>query len=150
MRWREAIDTSRERGAARRENRPANVSFLDQANTVHINQARRKVLSRDNRNVVVFDDFTTTGMSLEWARNLLYSAGAGRVVIMTIGKYGRTPCGKSHRVHLLCPGAAIRPYEPAEYDVESLFNDSFEAMQESKAAESIVRTSFERLKEHKP
>jgi predicted amidophosphoribosyltransferase len=67
---------------AKQENRPANAYSSDQTNTVRVNPARRNIQSRDDRNVVVFDDFTTTGISLEWARNLLYAAGAGRVVIM--------------------------------------------------------------------
>ncbi len=39
------------------------------------------------RRVVVLDDFMTTGMSLEWAKALLLSAGAVEVVMVAVGKY---------------------------------------------------------------
>jgi len=39
------------------------------------------------RHVVVLDDFTTTGMSLEWAKTLLLSAGAEEVTMVAVGKY---------------------------------------------------------------
>ena len=47
-----------------------------------MNKIRRK-----DRTVLVFDDFTSTGRTLDWARNLLYAAGASRVVLLTVGKY---------------------------------------------------------------
>ncbi len=40
-----------------------------------------------SRRVVVLDDFTTTGMSLEWAKTLLLSAGAAEVTMVAVGKY---------------------------------------------------------------
>jgi len=81
----DAVDTSIERWKANQAGVNANISISNQASTVHIGTKYRGKLA--GRTVIVFDDFTTTGMSLEWARNLLLSAGADRVVLLTIGKY---------------------------------------------------------------
>ncbi|WP_144120909.1 hypothetical protein [Catellatospora sichuanensis] len=81
----EAPDTSLARVNARKAGRPSPVSIANQVQTVHLGAGyRRKV---KDKTVIVFDDFTTTGSSLEWARNLLVSAGARQVIALTIGKY---------------------------------------------------------------
>ena len=77
----EAPDTSKERGQGRGDN----VSFLTQANTVCLNGEYENLIV--GKTVLVLDDFTTSGRSLEWARNLIYAAGASRVILFTIGKY---------------------------------------------------------------
>ncbi|MFJ9847653.1 hypothetical protein ACIRYZ_46025, partial [Kitasatospora sp. NPDC101155] len=51
------------------------------------------------------DDFTTAGMSLEWARILLTKAGAAQVIGLTIGKYR-----KPHTFYIPRPGVVIDPY----------------------------------------
>ncbi|ROO52742.1 hypothetical protein EDC02_7683 [Micromonospora sp. Llam0] len=81
----EAPDTSLARVNARRAGRPSPVSIVNQVQTVHLGAGYRGKV-RD-KTVIVFDDFTTTGSSLEWARNLLVSAGARQVIALTIGKY---------------------------------------------------------------
>ncbi|MGW0230908.1 hypothetical protein ACWDWO_21575 [Actinopolymorpha singaporensis] len=81
-----ATDTSLERVAAKRQGRQANVSIKTQTSTVRLNAKYRSQL--EGRSVIVFDDFTTTGMSLEWARNLFLAAGVDHVVLLAIGKYG--------------------------------------------------------------
>ncbi|MCX4564555.1 hypothetical protein OHA02_51590 [Streptomyces phaeochromogenes] len=55
--------------------------------------------------MIVFDDFTTEGKSLEWARTLLSEAGAARVIALTIGKYP-----SRHTVYRLRPGVTIDPF----------------------------------------
>ena len=82
-----STDTSLERYRARREGRSANVSILDQANSVRIADRYAHGKLRD-RTVVVFDDFMTEGTSLSWAQLLLSAAQASRVVLVSIGKYG--------------------------------------------------------------
>lgn len=82
----QAPDTSLARWKASQTGGTAPVSIATQAQTVHVGEGYRGRL--DGRTVIVFDDFTTTGMSLEWARLLLLAAGAARVVLLTIGKYG--------------------------------------------------------------
>jgi hypothetical protein len=81
-----APDTSLMRYQARQAGRADPSSFLDQANTVHLNTQYRDRIS--GRTVAVFDDFTTSGMSLEWSRCLLMAGGADKVVGFSIGKYG--------------------------------------------------------------
>lgn len=86
-RYRTATDTSLERVNARKQNRAPNVSILDQANSVKVAEtyANGKLAGRT---VVVFDDFMTKGTSLSWASQLLSAAGAAKVVLVSIGKYG--------------------------------------------------------------
>lgn len=86
VRGADAPDTSLERVRARREGRSANVSIATQATTVHLGPQYKAKLR--GKTVVVFDDFTTHGNSLEWARILLEAAGAASIVMLTVGKYG--------------------------------------------------------------
>jgi hypothetical protein len=78
--------------------------FSDQVMTVHVNPSYRDKIT--GKTVVLFDDFTTDGMSLEWGRLLLRAAGASRVICMTVGKYPG-----QHRVYQPGGGFIIRPYE---------------------------------------
>lgn len=55
--------------------------------------------------MIVFDDFTTEGKYVEWARTLLSEAGAARVIALTIGKYP-----SRHTVYRLRPGVTIDPF----------------------------------------
>lgn len=86
VRTAEAPDTSLLRYHARQSGTTANISIATQATTVHLGSAYRRKLA--GKTVIVFDDFTTQGMSLEWARLLLKAAGATHVVMLTVGKYG--------------------------------------------------------------
>jgi hypothetical protein len=78
-----APDTSKLRAAGRRNE----VTFFNQCNTVIVNQQLRTHYR--GKNIIVFDDFTTSGMSIDWARTLLRSAGAEQVTLVTFGKYGQ-------------------------------------------------------------
>lgn len=98
----QAIDTSRARAARRH----GDVTIATQANTVHLNPAYRSALAK-GKTVIVFDDFTTEGMSLDWARNLLTKAGATQVIGMTIGKYR-----KPYTFFTPRPGVTIDPFTP--------------------------------------
>uniref|UniRef100_A0AB33JQS7 Phosphoribosyltransferase n=1 Tax=Kitasatospora sp. CMC57 TaxID=3231513 RepID=A0AB33JQS7_9ACTN len=97
-----ATDTSR----ARANGRHGEVTIATQANTVHLNPAHRSALAK-GKTVVVFDDFTTDGMSLDWARNLLTTAGATQVIGVTIGKYRKPYTFFTPRA-----GVAIDPFTP--------------------------------------
>lgn len=101
----DAPDTSLARWRASQAGTTANVSIATQATTVHIGPGYRGKLS--SKTVIVFDDFTTQGMSLEWARSLLGAAGARRVVLLTVGKYGTT-----HTHYELKQGRQVDPYAP--------------------------------------
>lgn len=96
-----AIDTSRARASGRRDS----VSIATQANTVHLNPDYQGKVR--GKTVIVFDDFTTEGMSLDWARNLLTTAGARQVVGVTIGKYR-----KPYTVFTLRRGLKIDAFAP--------------------------------------
>ncbi len=102
LRAAQAIDSSMARGKGQR------VPFSNQTNTVHVNPAYNGSVHLVGKTVIVFDDFTTSGMSLDWARSLLYQAGADRVILVTFGKYGR-----NHPLmhHYYRPPAA-RPVQP--------------------------------------
>jgi len=122
-----------------KEDRQADVSFTEQSNTVHVNSRHEAIISRGDKTVLVFDDFTTSGMTLEWARNLLYSAGANRVVLLTVGKCPPWTCSLFTPVE----EGIVTPFE------HKIYNDLFDfqrvslSMNRDAAAPSLVRTSFE-------
>jgi hypothetical protein len=138
----QAPDTSMARVKAWSTGQAANIDFTTQANTVHVNEARRNLIA--GRTVIVFDDFTTTGMSLEWARNLLYEAGATRVVLITIGKYGQ-----SHIAHLPVRNDIVKPFARKGYTLD-MFKKVSIPMTHSLAAQQRTRRSFELWKNGKP
>ncbi|GGS45338.1 hypothetical protein [Streptomyces violaceus] len=99
----QAPDTSLERWRRTTgQGSTADISIAAQARTVRVNPKYRGKLK--GKTVIVFDDFTTEGKSIEWARILLSKAGAAQVIALTVGKYG------SRHVNYALPGAAIDPY----------------------------------------
>lgn len=134
----QGIDTSLERARGRRHN----VKFTNQTNTVHLNRAYASKIA--GHNVIVFDDFTTSGMSLEWARNLLANAGAKTIILLTIGKYKTT-----HTIYTPTSAGLIRPFELNDYDVSD-FETHEAMMSRNPAAQTIIRTSFQHLKDGLP
>lgn len=86
---------------------------------------------------MIFDDFTTSGKSLDWARNLLYEAGAARVVGLTIGKYGYKPLTEIYEPK----GIDIAPYVLGTYE-DSNFRKILYDMRHNPSAYEVVRTSF--------
>lgn len=102
----QAPDTSLERWKrSRGEASEADISIGAQARTVRIDPKYRGKLK--GKTVVVFDDFTTEGKSIEWARTLLTSANAEQVIALTIGKYGAS----RHTAYQLRSGTTIDPYK---------------------------------------
>jgi len=131
----EAPDTSLVRVRARSEGRIPDVSIATQASTVRLGDKYRGKLG--GKRVIVFDDFTTSGMSLEWARNLLLAAGASNVVTLTIGKYKTT-----HDRHILT-SANIDPYavnmlSPSDYSIQS------QVMIQDRAVQDIMHGLFQK------
>ena len=92
-----------------------------------------------NRRVVVLDDFTTTGMSLEWAKTLLLSAGAAEVIMVAVGKYP----GPHNRYRF---GGKVDLYDP---DKNRGLRASTESIRLAKDEEAVerVRRAFEVLAE---
>lgn len=111
------------------------VLFTHQANTIHVNPAYKNKIG--GRTVIVFDDFTTDGMGLEWARTLLTAAGAGNVICMTVGKFGQR-----HRVYRAYNPAVITPFQLGNY-VENQFGYVEHAVQSENAAKQVSRKMFE-------
>ncbi len=99
----QAPDTSIERWKASKGRPAADISIATQAQTVRVNPDYRGKIS--GKTVVVFDDFTTTGMSLDWARTLLTTAGAAQVIVLTVGKYP-----KPHTYYTPNPDVSIDPF----------------------------------------
>lgn len=143
IRGKPALDMSLERVAAKRENRPSQASFLTQATTVHLNPDYEKKLS--GRTIVVFDDFTTAGYSLEWARNLLYTAGASRVILVTAGKYRRY-----HTIYQPAPETWVTPFQLQEYTSSSFRKIRTCLVETDAQAQAIVERSFSFLVQGKP
>ncbi|MDP9454437.1 MAG: HAD hydrolase-like protein [Actinomycetota bacterium] len=140
----QARDTSHERASARREGRVPRVSLADQANTVHVNPAYESSIRSKESTVLVFDDFTTTGRSLEWARNLLYAAGATRVILLTVGKYG-----SNYFLYRPNRPGIVQPFELTDYDTAGDFTKVVLPMERNRRAPDLISASFERLKENK-
>jgi hypothetical protein len=137
----QAPDTSLLRHARRH----GEVTFLNQATTVHVDESLRTHFA--GKNVVVFDDFTTSGMSLEWARNLLYAAGAERVVLVTFGKYRRSS-GASHTRYDPV-GITVSPFGLRNYQ-QRHFAPTEMAMVEDDPSMRITQEMFRAWKDRKP
>jgi hypothetical protein len=130
----EAIDSSMERVQARDEGREPAISFLTQANTVHVNP--RYETGLQGRDVIVFDDFTTTGMSQEWARNALYAAGARSVTSVAIGKYP-----KPHTIFEPREGVVLQPFEVGDYSLSDFVATPM-TIPRNIEAQRVLRDSF--------
>jgi hypothetical protein len=135
-RFKDAPDTSLMR--AQFKKRP---SFIDQTNTVCLDKKSKKPLSKSPE-VVVFDDFTTDGLSFEWARNLFRAAGAKRVVLVAIGKYGR-------KHFLRIPEIPLSPFEESSYE-EKDFEVREIPLNESNDAADILKKLLEEWQSSKP
>nr|BEK62778.1 hypothetical protein KPHV_00050 [Kitasatospora purpeofusca] len=111
-----AIDTSRARAGGRH----SEVTIATQANTVHLNPDHRRTLK--GKTVIVFDDFTTQGMSLDWARNLLTAAGAKEVIGVTIGKYRKPYTFFTPRLGVTIDPFTTNSLTPANFTTEQLIS----------------------------
>lgn len=120
-------------------------SYLTQANTVHLNASRSTAIER--KTVVVFDDFHTTGKSLDWARNLLTAAGASQVVAIALGKFGSgsTP----HGLYLPTSSMTVTPYRIKTY-TDADFNFAPLRLSQSPAGRPIIEGSFRELLHNRP
>jgi len=71
---------SQHQGAAR--------NIFDQFRTIHVNENYRRKIQ--GKTILILDDFTTAGYSLETARHMLLKAGASKVIGLAIAKFRRT------------------------------------------------------------
>lgn len=120
-------------------------SFLTQANTVHLNPSHRQKIQ--GRDIVVFDDFHTSGKSLDWARNLLISGGAKSVILVTPGKFGGA--SKPHEAHDFKDRSRIRPYELTDYSTDDYTVRSLR-LNVSRTHASTISSSFALLRRDLP
>jgi hypothetical protein len=143
IRTKQAPDTSLERVAAKKEGRQPQVFFETQANSVRLNPYYKAPsrLGKPGRHVIVCDDFTTKGMSLDWARALLVTSGASDVTLVTIGKYG-----SDYSYHVPALGVTIQPFEDGAYAPGS-FTATALPMEWDSTAPGIVAESFRRWRD---
>ena len=118
-----------------------------QMRTVHLNPAYRTKLP--GKTIILIDDFSTEGTSLEWGRRLLLAAGAARVVMLSIGKFGRkTPL--THTGYKLNGDAALNPYAVTDIPTQEIFTvKRHDLVADNAATERIIR-SFELLEHNAP
>lgn len=143
----ESLDSSEEKFRAKQEGRQSKASFQTQTNSVHLNPAYRG--SIEGKPVVVVDDFTSSGRSLDWARNLLVSAGASPVVLLTIGRFGRRP-PHTHTLYTPLGSGVVVPFELKEYNAPKQFRRNYVQLSQNPAARETVKKSFEFLKVSHP
>jgi phosphoribosylpyrophosphate synthetase len=136
VRAKDAPDTSLERANGRI------APFSYQTDTVHLNPVYAGKI--DGKSIIVFDDFTTTGQSLEWARNLLKSGGAGRVVLVTAGKFKHT-----HTLYSPVAADTIEPFVLKAYE-SSRFRSKTLRVNFIDKSENRLRESFEHIKDGLP
>src|SRR5690606_7755849 len=113
-----------------------------QVATVHVNPAYKGRLI--GKTVILLDDFTTKGNSLEWGKNLLQAAGAARVVLMTIGKYGRNH-PLLHMTFNPKRGAELDPFEVNDQPFDDAFRLSWARFDEDESATALLEESLRRL-----
>lgn len=65
-------------------------SIYNQFQTIMVNDEYQRKLDRGDKTVLVLDDFTTSGCSLETARRMLLQAGVQQVIGVAIAKYRQT------------------------------------------------------------
>ncbi|MGY2894713.1 hypothetical protein [Deinococcus sp. UYEF24] len=120
-------------------------SYLTQTNSVHLNPSKSGAI--EDKTVVVFDDFHTTGKSLDWARSLLTAAGARRVVAIALGKFGGS--SKPHGLYLPTSPSIITPYTYKTY-TDADFSTLNLLLTQSTAGRPIIEQSFRELLHNRP
>lgn len=71
-----------------RQSKRGNRSIKDQLSTIKLGDTYKSQIR--GQTILVIDDFTTSGTSLDAARNLLYMAGATKVICLALAKYRNT------------------------------------------------------------
>ena len=113
------------------------IDFANQINTVQVNEQYKTRIK--GKRIVVVDDFTTEGWSLECARNLLYKAGAVEVVCITIGKYG-----SKHYIATAAKEYTWNPYKEITHKTGTFEFESTPGNFDPRALE-VIRESYERV-----
>ncbi|MXV20873.1 HAD hydrolase-like protein [Deinococcus xianganensis] len=116
------------------------VDIDHQTDSVHLNPEYIDKIK--GQTIVVFDDFHTSGSSLEWARNLLISAGAEEVILIAIGKFGAEQA--FHQIRSPNIGVKITPFMHKSYG-KSAFSLRSSLMRFDNSVSSILQRSFGQL-----
>ena len=143
----ELLDSSEEKYRAKVEHRQSKASFQTQTNSVHLNPSYRDSL--EGKPVVVVDDFTSSGRSLDWARNLLVKAGASPVILFTVGRFGRNP-PHTHTLYTPLADNVVTPFELKEYKAPKQFKRDYVQLAQNLELRQTVQKSFKYLKANQP
>ena len=141
VRVHEAPDTSL------RRSRGESVTPEMQMSTVRVNPKYKAKLGK--RTVVLVDDFTTKGTSLEWGCRLLLAAGAKRVVLLAVGKFGQSRPLK-HSGFAPKTGVTLDPYTVTDVAHRELFNVESLSLEENMDAALRIERSLAKLQENVP
>jgi hypoxanthine phosphoribosyltransferase len=136
-----AHDSSEERKGGRTQN----ATFANQTNSVHLNASYADAIR--GRTVVVFDDFSMSGKSLEWARQLLNAAGVARVVLFTLGKVAKL--FSNHEIQTTRTPRAITPFTARRYDPK-LFETRIASMKHHEDRRRLLLDLLERWRRGLP
>jgi hypothetical protein len=103
----------RHQNAAESKTQGKNRNIFEQFRTIHVNSTHRnKVVGK---RVLILDDFTTAGYSLETARRMLLQGGAQKVTCIAIAKFRQRNVG-THITHQWDP---FQPCTLTEHDIET-------------------------------
>ncbi|MEK7434184.1 MAG: phosphoribosyltransferase [Cyanobacteriota bacterium] len=97
-RWRDTLNKSYLRSVRKH----SKITFEEEFNSLVL-KSQKQI---KDKIVIVLDDFSTTGLSLEASRNLLVSAEAEKVILCSIGKFSKEQNPK-HRVYKI-----HKPFNP--------------------------------------
>jgi len=102
----------RHKDAPKSQYRGAERNIFDQFRTIQLNPEYARTI--EGKGVLVLDDFTTSGFSLETARRMLLQGGAEGAVCVAIAKYRRT----HSRTRISRSWDPFAPYALTQDDVE--------------------------------
>lgn len=86
LRWRDTVNKSYLRSIKRH----SKITFEEEFNSLVLDCKK----SVRDKVIIVLDDFSTTGLSLESARNLFVSGEADKIVLCSIGKFSKNETAK--------------------------------------------------------
>lgn len=115
------------------------VGIENQVNTICLNDDATIQRQIQGKRILVVDDFTTEGHSLECARNFLFQGGAADVVGVCLGKYGYYHSIANPRAEL-----AWDPFTPTTFDEGDFTQSHVSAIVDHVALDSF-RESYQEL-----
>ncbi len=115
------------------------VCFREQVSTICLDcqtQEQKKLV--EGKTILVIDDFVTSGLTTEWARNLLYNAGAEQVISVAIGAFHT-----SIESHTVSPEIQWDSYKPIDIEPTYLEQRNLPATLNLLAIEPIKQSYIE-------